>query len=167
MSCNYHCINTWNIQENFNAGVIKANLQTMYSTTWQLYIFALLGLQREITPTKLPESAWQLLWALRGTSTLIFINKSPNMTARSLTWPRPSICTSSHPSTFLPTMQVRPGQCSETCMRQKLSGSWHRARISLKSQNNLLPLAARAQQSCVTHSCSAHSSYPLGHTRHA
>lgn len=153
MSCNYHCINTWNIQENVNASVIKPNLQTMYSTTWQLYIFALLGLQREITPTKLPESAWQILWALRGTSTLMFIKKSLNMTARSLTWPRPSICTRSHPSTF-PTIQVKPGQCSETCMKQKLSGSWHCARISLKSQNNLLPLAAGSQQSDSLSQCS-------------
>lgn len=57
----------------------------MYSTAWQPNILP--GLQREITPTKLSGSAWQLLWALRGIPTLTFIEKSPNTTAWSLTWP--------------------------------------------------------------------------------
>lgn len=57
----------------------------MYSTAWQPNISP--GFQREITPTKLSGSAWQLLWALRGISTLTFIEKSPNTTAWSLTWP--------------------------------------------------------------------------------
>lgn len=107
----------------------------MYSSPWQLSIFAFLGLQREITPTELSGSAQQFLWPLRGTPALTFIPKLPNMTAQILTCPRLSTHTHSQPSKLLLNPRTHPGQ-----LLKSASGSWHHSSISLKKQNNPLPL---------------------------
>lgn len=142
----------------------------MYSTAWQLSIFALPGLQTGITPTKLSGSAWQLLWPLRA-HLLSHLHRSHRMWQPEASPDPGQVSPGFSPSKFspqqIPTDHTgQPRAAAETCMRQKLSSSQHHASISLKGENNLLPPAAGAQQSCVAHFHSAHISNPLGLTGH-